>query len=124
MVGINDAIRSNIVMLLRKNNMKQNDLASSLGVSKQVISNMLNGNRMINAVELSRIASFFHISMESLVAVPDGGENVNAVHVFMGEVKSAEAMESLKIADELADMVLFYAKVNENAAQMNRSWEA
>ena len=123
MVGMSTTIGHNVLCLLKQNNKKQNDLAMALGVSKQVMSNMLSGSRMVNAFELNKIASFFNVPMESLITSINGEENVDAVHVFMGEVKSKEARDSLKIVDELADMVLFYARLRDNAEKMNKAWD-
>ena len=124
MVGINATISNNIQMLLRQNGKKQNDLADALGVSKQIVSNMLSGNRMINAVELRKIADFFNVTMEKLMESSEDADSMDAIHVFMGEVKTPAARKSLEIADKLADMILYYARLRENAEQMNQSWEA
>ena len=124
MVGINATISNNIQMLLRQNGNKQNDLADALGVSKQIVSNMLSGNRMINAVELRKIADFFDVTMEKLMEASEDADSMDAIHVFMGEVKTPAARKSLEIADKLADMILYYARLRENAEQMNQSWEA
>ena len=82
MVGMNAVISNNVLMLLKQNGKKQNDLAEALGISKQVMSNILSGSRMINAVELRQMADFFHVSMESLMKSPAGTKDVNAVHAF------------------------------------------
>lgn len=124
MVGINATISNNIQMLLRQNGKRQNDLADALGVSKQIVSNMLSGNRMINAVELRQIADFLGVTMEKLMETSEEAESMDAIHVFMGEVKTPAARKSLEIADKLADMILYYARLRENAEQMNQSWEA
>ena len=124
MVGINATISNNILTLLRKNGKRQNELADAIGVSKQIISNMLNGNRMINAIELRKIADFFDVTMEKLMESSEDTDNMDAIHVFMGEVKTPAARKSLEIADKLADMILYYARLRENAEQMNQTWEA
>ena len=123
MVGMNATISNNVLTLLKQNGKKQNDLAEVLGISKQVMSNMLSGSRMINAIELHQIADYFHVSMESLMKSPVDVQNVNAVHAFMGEVKTTAARKSLEIADEVADMVLFYARMRSNAEEMDQAWE-
>ncbi len=123
MTGINAIICTNIVTLLRKNGKRQNDLADTIGVSKQIMSNMLGGKRIISAVELRSIADFFGVTMEKLMESSEGSENMDAIHVFMGEVKTPEARKSLEIADKLADMVLYYARLRENAEEMNQAWE-
>ena len=124
MVGMNATISSNVLELLRKNGKKQNDLAAALGVSKQVMSNMLNGTRMINAIELRQIADYFHVSMEKLMEWPEKLKNIDAVHAFMGEVKTPAAKRSLEFADELANMVIFYARVRDGAEELEETWEA
>lgn len=124
MVGMNATISNNVLKLLKKNGKKQNDLAEALGISKQVMSNMLSGSRMINAVELHQIAEFFRVPMEKLMESSSDVTGANAVHAFMGEVKSDAARQSLKIADELADMILFYKRVSSNALEMEQTWEA
>lgn len=124
MTGIKNSICNNILTLLKQSGKKQNDLAKALGVSKQIMSNMLNGNRMINAIELRKISEFFGVTMEKLMEAPNEAEGMDAIHVFMGEVKTSDARRSLEIADKLADMVIFYARLRENAEQMNQAWEA
>ena len=124
MIGMNATISNNVFMLLKQNGKKQNDLAEALGISKQVMSNMLSGSRMINAIELHQIADYFRVSMESLLKLPADVKNINAVHAFMGEVKTDSARKSLEIADEIADMILFYARVRTNAEELDRAREA
>ena len=124
MTGMNATISNNIMSLLRKNGKRQNDLADALGVSKQIMSNMLGGKRTINAVELREIADYFGVTMEKLMESSSATENTDAIHVFMGDAKTPQARKSLEIADKLADMVLYYARLRKNAEQMNQIWEA
>ena len=65
---------------------------------------------MINAVELQKIAEFLNVSMESLVKVPQVIPETNTVKAFMGKVESQEAKDGLAIADEIANMICFYAR--------------
>lgn len=123
MVDMNAVIAKNIMMQLNKQNKKQIELAEGIGVTKQVVSKILGGSRMVNAVELHRIADYFHITMEELVAVPQGVTDMNVVRVFLGQVKTDAAKEALEIADELADMILFHARVRENSEAMMQTWE-
>lgn len=124
MVNMNAVISNNIINIMKQDEKKQVELAGYLGVSKQVISKMLSGARMINAVELQKIAEFLNVSMESLVKVPKVIPETNAVKAFMGRVESQEAKEGLKIADEIADMICFYTRTYENAEEMMQPWEA
>jgi transcriptional regulator with XRE-family HTH domain len=124
MVNMNEIISNNIINIMKQNGKKQIDLAGYLGVSKQIISKMLSGVRVINAVELQKIAEFLGVSMESLVKIPQVIPETNAVKAFMGRVESTEAKEGLKIADEIADMICFYARTRKNAEKMLQPWEA
>lgn len=124
MVNMNEVISNNIINVMKQNEKKQVELAGYLGVSKQIISKMLSGSRIINAIELHKIAEFLNVSMESLVKVPEVIHETNAVKAFMGRVESQEAKEGLEIADEIADMICFYARTRENAGKMLQPWEA
>lgn len=124
MPNMNEIISNNIMNIMKQSGKKQIDLAGYLGVSKQIISKMLSGARIINAVELQKIAKFLNVSMESLVKIPEVITETNAVKVFMGRVESQEAKEGLKIADEIANLICFYARTRENSEIMMRPWEA
>lgn len=120
---MNEIISNNIVKIMEKNDKKQIELAGYLGVSKQVISKMLSGARMINAIELQKIAEFLNVSKESLVMVPEVIPETNTVKSFMGRVESQEAKEGLAIVDEIADLICFYARAYENVEEMMQPWE-
>lgn len=124
MVNVNEIISNNIMNIMKQNNKKQVDLAGYLGVSKQVTSKMLSGARMINAIELQKIAEFLNVSMESLVKAPQAIPETNTVKAFMGRVESQEVKDGLAIADEIADLICFYARTHENAVEMMQPWEA
>lgn len=124
MVNMNEIISNNIMIIMKQNDKKQIDLAGYLDVSKQVISKMLSGARMINAIELQKIAEFLGVSMESLVKVPQVIPETNTVKAFMERVESQEAKDGLAIADEIANLICFYARTHENAEEMMQPWEA
>lgn len=123
MVDMNTMIADNILALLKKQNKKQTDLADALGTNKQTVNKMLNGTRMINAVELKSIADYFGVKMEELTRISSEQVDMNVVHVFMGKVQSEQAKQALQIADELSDMILFHKKVRENGNSMMVAWE-
>ena len=124
MVRASEIISNNIMNLMKKSGKKQIDLANYLGVSKQVISKMLTGGRMINAIELQEISKFLGTSMENLVKTPEVFQEANTIKAFMGKVESQEAREGLEIADEIANLICFYARTRENAEEMMKPWEA
>lgn len=124
MVKASEIISNNIMNIMKQNGKKQIDLAEYLGVSKQVISKMLTGGRMINAIELQKISEFLGTSMENLVKRPEVFQETNAIKAFMGKVETQEARDGLEIADEIANLICFYARTHENAEEMMKLWEA
>lgn len=124
MIDMNAMIASNILAILKQQNKKQIDLAEALQTNKQTVSKMLNGTRMINAVELKQIADFLGVKMEELTKIPDNTVDTDIVHAFMGKVESEQARHALKIADALSDMILFHRRVRENGVKMMEVWDA
>lgn len=123
MLDMNSVIANNILILLKKQNKKQQDLAEGIGTSKQVVSKMLNGARAINAIELSKIAAFLNVSMDMLVKLPTTPQETSFTLAFMGRVTSDGGRKALEIADTLSDMILFHTRVRENGINMFQSWE-
>ena len=124
MAKASEIISNNIMNIMKQNGKKQIDLADYLGVSKQVISKMLTGGRMINAIELQKISEFLGTSMENLVKRPEVFQETNAIKAFMGKVETQEARDGLEIADEIGNLICFYARTRENAEEMMKPWEA
>ena len=84
MLDLNMIIANNIQAELKKENKKQVDLAEEIGVSKQTMSKIMNGARAINAVELHKISEYLHVSMNSLMKMPEKPMDTNVIHAFMG----------------------------------------
>ena len=123
MLDVNMIIANNIQAELKKENKKQVELAEGIGVSKQTMSKMMNGARIINAIELHKISEYLHVSMESLMKMPEKPMDTNVIHAFMGRVKTEEARKGIQLADKLSDMILFHTRVFENGKKMEEPWE-
>lgn len=123
MLDVNMIIANNIQAELKKENKKQVDLAEGIGVSKQTMSKIMNGARAINAIELHKISEYLHVSMDSLMKMPEKPMDTNVIHAFMGRVKTEEARKGIRLADELSDMILFHTRVCENGKKMEQPWE-
>lgn len=118
MINMNNVISNNIINIMKENNKKQIDMAEFLGVSKQTVNKMLNGSRVISAMELKQIAEFLNTTMEYLVKLPSVSNETNSVKAFMGKVESDSARQCLKLADEIADMICFYTRLESNSKEM------
>ena len=123
MVDINVVVANNIMDQMKKHNTKQIELANAIGVTKQIMSKMLNGSRLISIAELRKIADYYHIQVDDLMKEPVVSYNTNVVRAFMGKVNSDAARDALRIADELADMIIFFLFFCEKAKTMSEIWE-
>lgn len=117
-MDMNAVLVKNILDAMKEKNKKQIDLATDIGVSRQIMSKMLNGSRTINAVELSAISASLDVPMERLVKIPAKRGEANSIRAFMGNVNSEEARRGLQIADQLADLIVFHTKTFQNGTSM------
>lgn len=124
MLNMNELISSNIVDNLRKSGKSQIDLAHHLGISNQSMSDMLDGSRTINVEELQGIAGFLNVPMKELVRILETTREVDVVQSFIDNGYSDSARKGLELADQLANLICFYARANENAERMMQLWEA
>lgn len=122
-MDMNAAIASNIVTILKQQNKKQTDLAKALQTNKQTVNKMLNGSRMINAIELKQIADFLGVKMEELTKIQEKAGDTDIVRAFMGKVDSDQGKNALEIAERLSDMILFHRRVRENGTAMMEAWD-
>lgn len=123
MVDINIVVANNVLNQMKQHNTKQVELAAAIGVTKQVMSKMLNGARMISIAELRKIADYYHVRTDDLMKEPKKSDDTNVMLAFMGKVGTEAAKEALLTADELADMIIFHANVRENSHIMSETWE-
>lgn len=123
MVDINIVVVNNIMDQMKKHNTKQIDLANAIGVSKQIMSKMLNGSRLISIAELHDIAEYFCVKVDDLLKAPSESADMDVMRAFMGKVSSDAARKALYTADELAELIIFHANVRENAKVMSETWE-
>lgn len=123
MLDINLIVSKNIMDLMKKSNTSRNDLAKVIGVSEQIMGNILDGTRLVSVAELRTIADYYHITVDELMQNSENDGGVDVVRAFMGKVSTESAKEAIRIADELADMIIFHAKVRVNAKTMSQPWE-
>ena len=116
-------IADNITRLMRQRDMTQSDLAKACDITPDRIRKMLNASQMISIPEMQRIADCFHVSLEELMKEKNNPYSGDVVKAFMGEVTTKEAKEALETLDELAELILFHAKIRENAKNIMDTWE-
>lgn len=123
MVDINSAIAHNIIVYLKNNHITRTEFAEGIGVTEPIANQILNGSKMPSAAEIHRIADYLHISTQELLLMPKDAHESNPVYALMEQVHSDAARQALAVADELADMIIFHARVRENAEAMMQTWE-
>jgi transcriptional regulator with XRE-family HTH domain len=101
-------IANNIIEALKDKKISQTKLAESLNIPRQTINKMLNGSRGINAVELKSIATVLDTSMDNLCKMPEKNLETNVLRNFVDKVDEENAKETILIADELINMLLFH----------------
>ena len=77
----------NISEVLSERNMSQTDLAERMGISKQVMSKIINGQKAINALEIKSIADILDVDVNRLVE--EKANHINSQEslvMLMGEV--------------------------------------
>ncbi len=123
MLDVNRIIANNIQRELEKRNLKPVDLAKEIGICKHTMNKMMNGVRVINAIELHKISEYLHVLMDSLMEMPENSKDTNAIHSLMTCVKTDEAKKGIQFANRLSDMILFHTRVFENGKKMEHPWE-
>ena len=113
MLDVNMIIANNIQAELKKENKKQVDLAEGIGVSKQTMSKIMNGARAINAIELHKISEYLHVSMDSLMKMPEKPMDTNVIHAFMGRVKTEEARKIVRNAEPAIMDIIAHIKAEQ-----------
>lgn len=120
---IQEGMIKKIQQNLKKNNRTQTDLANYLGVSKQTMSKMLSGARMISAKELIEISNYFNIKIDDLFIKEKKDKETNDVYALMGKVESEQAKQAIKNVDKIADLIIFHTNTRNNFEEMNTLWD-
>jgi transcriptional regulator with XRE-family HTH domain len=84
-----ETIGFNIFEVLRDKNMSQTDLAERMGISKQVMSKIINGQKAINALEITSIAKILNVDVNRLIGERETQtQNQEPLVMLMGAVNS------------------------------------
>ena len=113
-------IASNIVAVLKDKRIKQSQLAESLNLPRQTINKMLNGSRGINASELKSISIIIDTSMDNLCKIPDTNLETNVFRQFVDQVDEEDAKQTILIADELINMLIFHRNASKQFQQSTK----
>ena len=120
MIGTNQVIVFNIKNQLRKQRKTVNDLIGFLNMPKTEMMKYLSCKRMISYPVLKKISDFLEVRPEELLEIsPD---YVDPTENLLKQARTKETKEGILLASELADMVLYYDMLRENAEEAEKSW--
>jgi len=107
-------VGKNISMVMEQRRMTQQNLADKLGISKQVMSKIIKGNKSINVTELSQIASILDSTTDLLLTVQNNTISNESGCAFMGMIKDDETRAKVELLRNAIDQIyLLEELVNE-----------
>jgi transcriptional regulator with XRE-family HTH domain len=98
-------VGKNISNAMSKRGITQQHLADKLGISKQVMSKIVNGKKAINVAEFSRIASILGSTTDSLLSVESGTISHEPSRAFMGTIYNDEARHKVELLKNVIDQI-------------------
>lgn len=98
-------VGKNILQAMEKRKMTQQNLADQLGISKQVMSKIINGKKAINVAELSQIAYILGSSADSLLSAENNPQGYKPGLVFMGAIQNEEAHRNVELLRDAIDQI-------------------
>lgn len=80
-----ETVGNNILKILEEKNMTQKELADGIGISKQVMTKIVKGQKAINALEIKKISELLKVTTDELI---EEKEEVfkEPVLMFMGSI--------------------------------------
>lgn len=98
-------VGKNISNVMTQRGMTQQNLADKLGISKQVMSKIMKGNKAINVTELSQIASILGSTTDSLLTVESNTINCEPSLAFMGMIKDDKTRTKVELLRNAIDQI-------------------
>lgn len=97
-------VGANIQEKLDTKRMTQKNLATTLGVSKQVMNKIIKGSKAINVNELARIAAILGTSTDALLTIQGEQATVDNLS-FMGEIHDESTLERVNLIRSAIDEI-------------------
>lgn len=104
----------NIQTFLGAKGKTQQNLADAMGISKQVMSKIINGNKAINVNEITKIAEYLEISVDDILSVDSEMDYSESVVDFMGLIGGDSAREKVEhIMDAIDEIFLLEELIDD-----------
>ena len=101
----------NILEVLAKKNMSQSELADKIGVSKQVMSKIVKGQKSINVFEIKKISKILNVSMDRLLEEKEIKEKPTLM--FMANIKEENKKDIEFLNSVISELILIEEALDE-----------
>ena len=102
-----EQVGKNISNTLEQKRITQQALAIQLGISKQVLSKIIKGQKAINVSEISMISKALNVSIDSLLNIKSQTPELSPQFSFMGKLKKEKTKEKVNLLRNVVDEILF-----------------
>lgn len=99
-----EQVGANIQKQLDIRGLTQQSLADALGISKQVMSKIVNGGKAINVNEIAKIASVLGVTTDELLMIQDEPVSEDTLS-FMGGITDEETLEKVNLIRSAIDEI-------------------
>lgn len=106
--------------LRAKKGLSQSAFAKAFGVAQNTVSNWENGNRTLDAETASRIANYFHVTVDYLLGRTDEPRQLSLDEQLEG-IEFALYGEVKDLTDEEKQDILTYIRFKKQQDQLKRS---
>ncbi|KEF37797.1 putative transcriptional regulator [Schinkia azotoformans MEV2011] len=107
MKTIFEAIGEKITAFIEKHHMTQQDFADRIGVSKQVMSKIVKGQKATNIQEIQKIAEVMNISVDELINPGSTAYVIEEPILFMmDQTDSSQVRQHLQFLDFVMDEII------------------
>jgi transcriptional regulator with XRE-family HTH domain len=112
MISLNQLVGTKIQKELNDIGWSQADLAEKLNTSRQIINKIVHGRKKITIEEIKDIADILNVNIKDLTTRTVKEEDTDPIMVFMGQVKTEDARNGLKHANQIMDLMIFHRDLN------------
>ncbi len=107
-------VGKNIQFFLNEKGKSQQNLANAMGISKQVMSKIINGNKAINVAEIAKIAEYLDVRVDDILSINSEVAPSKSVVNYMGLIDSTSAREKVeRIMDAIDEIFLLEELLDE-----------
>jgi transcriptional regulator with XRE-family HTH domain len=107
-------VGNNIHFFLKEKNLTQQALADTLGISKQVMTKIINGKKAINVSEIANIAEKLGTTTDCLLQ-PSPKKGKIQDFSFMGSIKNEETRKKIGTLNEVIKEILLLEGLSDEA---------